>query len=80
VVSICLFENTTLIKHIFNYNYNEGLRILGFAVKYVQNEPNLSVLKNFSPETESHTETFLAFCIMWMVHGKYVIKNKRFFT
>ena len=71
--SVCLFESRSLLKHIFNYNYNEEFRILGCAVKYVQNEWNLSVLKKFSPETESHTEKFLAFGIKWMGHGKYLI-------
>ena len=73
VGSVCLFESTTLIKHIFNFNYNEDFRILGCAVKYVQNERNLSVLKNSSPETESHAEKFLPFDINRMEHGKYLI-------
>jgi hypothetical protein len=65
---LSVFLSTIFIKYIFNYNCNDEFRILGCAVKYVQNERNLSVLKNFSQETELHTEKLLACGIKWMGH------------
>ena len=70
---VSLFESTSLIKYIFIYTYNEEFRILGCAVKYVQNGRNLSVLKNVSPETESHTEKFLSFGVICIGQVKFLI-------